>query len=183
MVGVGHAYTKTVEILAPKSTLTPCILDDDPAQLEALSALVEELVTRPCWSPIRKKRSRCVRCGRSRLLLADPGIHGYEFLDKALRTDPGVHVIVMTAPYTLDSALEAIRRGATDFLPKPVDRNRLKRTQDEVAALYSQRQRVRALEEQLLKDLEFHGIVGKSPAMLGVSLTSRARSRGTTPMC
>lgn len=114
---------------------------------------------------------RLVRSGRCRLVLADvhmPGIDGYEFLDRALRSDPGVHVIVMTGEYTLDSALEAIRRGATDFLPKPIDRIRLKRTLDEVAALYDQRRRVRALEEQLLRDLEFHGIVGKSPAMLEV---------------
>jgi transcriptional regulator with GAF, ATPase, and Fis domain len=37
-----------------------------------------------------------------------------------------------------------------------------------VAALYDQRRRVRALEEQLLRDLEFHGIAGKSPVMLEV---------------
>jgi DNA-binding NtrC family response regulator len=74
----------------------------------------------------------------------------------------------MTRDYTLDSALECIRRGAADFLPKPVERNRLKRALDDVAALYDQRRRVRTLEEQLLKDLEFHGIVGKSPAMLEV---------------
>ena len=112
-----------------------------------------------------------VRSGRCRLVLADvrmPEMDGYEFLDQALRSDPGVHVVVMTGEYTLESALEAIRRGATDFLPKPIDRIRLKRTLDEVAALYDQRRRVRALEEQLLRDLEFHGIVGKSPAMLEV---------------
>src|SRR6267143_7305974 len=74
----------------------------------------------------------------------------------------------MTGEYTLDSALDAIRRGATDFLPKPINRIRLKRTLDEVAALYDQRRRVRALEEQLLRDLEFHGIAGKSPAMVEV---------------
>ncbi|PYU07301.1 MAG: hypothetical protein DMG33_05240 [Acidobacteria bacterium] len=45
---------------------------------------------------------------------------------------------------------------------------RLKRTLDETALLYDQRRRVRELEEQLLRDLEFHGIVGKSPAMLEV---------------
>jgi DNA-binding NtrC family response regulator len=93
-----------------------------------------------------------VRCGRSRLLLADlrdTGLYGYEFLDRVLRTDPGVHVIVMTRDYTLESALEAIRRGASDFLPKPVDRVRLKRALDDVSALYDQRRRVRALEEQL----------------------------------
>src|SRR5260370_35182442 len=74
----------------------------------------------------------------------------------------------MTADYTVDSALQAIRRGASDFLPKPISRTRLRRSLDDIAALYDQRRRVRALEEQLLKDLEFHGIVGKSPAVLEV---------------
>src|SRR5260221_12249088 len=94
-----------------------------------------------------------------------PEMDGYEFLDRALRGDPGLHVI-MTGEYTLESALEAVRRGATDFLPKPIDHVRLKRTLDDVATLYDQRRRVRELEEQLLKDLEFHGIVRKNPAML-----------------
>ena len=71
------------------------------------------------------------------------GMGGFEFLDRALRDDPGAHILVMTADYTLESAIEAIRRGATDFLPKPIDQSRLKRTLDEVAALYDQRRRVR----------------------------------------
>jgi DNA-binding NtrC family response regulator len=104
----------------------------------------------------------------------------YEFLDQVLRCDPGVHVIVMTREYTLETALEAIRRGAADFLPKPVDRARLKKTLDDVAALYDQRRRVKALEEQLLKDLEFHGIVGKSPVMLEVFDFARKVARHYT---
>ena len=104
----------------------------------------------------------------------------YDFLDRALRCDPGLHIMVMTQGYTLDTALEAIRRGAADFLPRPIDRIRLKRTLDEVSTLYDQRRRVRALEEQLLKDLEFHGIVGKSPAMLEVFDFSRKVARHYT---
>jgi DNA-binding NtrC family response regulator len=168
---VAHGYSKAVEIVAPKSSLTPCVLDDDPAQLEALASLIVELGYEPVPTADPEEALKAIRYGRCRLVLADvhaSGINGYEFLDRALRCDPGVHVIVMTREYTLDSALEAIRRGATDFLPKPIDRHRLKRTLDEVAALYDQRRRVKAPEEQLLKDLEFHGIVGKSPAMLEV---------------
>ena len=162
---------KTLEIASHKATLTPCILDDDSAHLEMLTEQVAILGYEAIPTSDPEEALRLVRLGRCRMVLADmnmPGMNGYEFLDRALRCDPGVHVIVMTGDYTLDSALEAIRRGATDFLPKPIDRLRLKRTLDDAAALYDQRRRVKALEEQLLKDLEFHGIVGKSPVMLEV---------------
>jgi len=152
-------------------SLTPCILDEDPGQLEGLAAVIGEMGYEPIPTTDPEEALRLVKHGRCRLLLADfhmPGMRRYEFLDQVLRCDPGVHVIVMTREYTLETALEAIRRGAADFLPKPVDRARLKKTLDEVAALYDQRRRVKALEEQLLKDLEFHGIVGKSPVMLEV---------------
>src|SRR5258708_908597 len=126
---------------------------------------------------------RLVKSGQCRMVLADvhmPGMDGYEFLDRVSRNDPGVQVILMAGDYTLDSALEAIRRGASDFLPKPIDRARLKRSLDDIAALYDQRRRVRAPEEQLLKDLEFHGIVGKSPAMLEVFDFARKVARHYT---
>jgi CheY-like chemotaxis protein len=74
-----------------------------------------------------------VQSGACRVILADvhlPGIHAYEFLERLLRVDPGLHVIIITKEYTLESALEAMRRGATDFLPKPLDRLRLKRALD-----------------------------------------------------
>jgi DNA-binding NtrC family response regulator len=153
------------------SQLTPCILDDDPAQLEILATLVKDLGYEAICTSDPQEALRLVRQGRCRLVLADvrmPEMDGYEFLDQALRVDPGAHIIIMTGEYTLESALDAVRRGALDFLPKPLDRSRLKRTLGDVAHLYDQRKRVRALEEQLLKDLKFHGIVGKSPAMLEV---------------
>ena len=180
---VAQTLSRSVEILAQRTSLTPCILDDDPGQLEILSELITSLGYEPIPTSDPEQALRLVRAGKCRLVLADvhmPGMGGYEFLDLALRADPGVHVIVMTGDYTLESALEAIRRGATDFLPKPVDRARLKRTLDDTAALYDQRRRVKALEEQLLKDLEFHGIVGKSPVMLEVFDFARKVARHYT---
>ena len=146
---MAHAYGKTVELTA-KTSLTPCILDDDHTQLDLLSAVMDEMGYEAITTSDPGEALSLVRTGRSRLVLADvnmPGMNGYEFLDRALRCDPGSHVIVMTGEYTLESALDAIRRGATDFLPKPIDRVRLKRTLDEVATIYDQRKRVRALEE------------------------------------
>ncbi len=180
---MAQPQSKTLEIVAPQSSLTPCVLDDDAAQLSMLTELIADLGYEAIPTADPEEALKLVRIGKCRLVLADvhmPQVDGYEFLNRALRTDPGVHIVVMTGDYTLESALEAIRRGATDFLPKPIDRGRLKRTLDDTAALYDQRRRVKALEEQLLKDLEFHGIVGKSPAMLEVFDFARKVARHYT---
>jgi len=182
---MAHATTKAIEIVSPKATLTPCILDDDPAQLELLTEQVGILGYEAIPTSDPDEALQLIRSGRCRMVFADvhmPGMNGYEFLDEALRCDPGVHVIIMTGDYTLDSALDAIRRGATDFLPKPIDRVRMKRTLEEAAALYDQRRRVRALEEQLLRDLEFHGMSGKARRCWKYS-TSRGKWRGTIRTC
>jgi len=108
------------------------------------------------------------------------GMDGFSFLEEALRIDPGVHVVLTTRSYTLEAAVEAVRRGAYDFVPKPIDRVRLRLTLDEISGLYDQRRRIRELEEQLLKDHEFHGIVGKSPVMLEVFDLARKVARHYT---
>jgi CheY-like chemotaxis protein len=183
LVIVVYASSKTTEIVASRTSLTPCILDDDSAQLEMLSAIIVEMGYEPIPTQDPEEALRLVKHGRCRLVFVAvhmPEMDGYEFLDRALRSDPGVHVILMAGEYTLESALEAIRRGASDFLPKPVDRARLRKTLDDVAALYDQRRRVKALEEQLLKDLEFHGIVGRSPVMLEVFDFARKVARHYT---
>ena len=177
------ATYKSVEVATLRTSLTPCIFDDEPHERDSLSALISDMGYEPIPTGDPEEALRLIRSGRCRLVLASIHLQiadPFEFLDRALRCDPGVHLIVMTADYTLDNALEAIRRGATDFLPKPIDHARLKRTLDEVAALYDQRRRVRALEEQLLKDLEFHGIIGKSPAMLEVFDFARKVARHYT---
>ena len=181
IVAVG--LTKTAEWIDPKTSLMPCILDDDPGQLEMLTSLVASMGYEAIPTADPEQALKLIKRGRCRLALVDvhmPAMDGYEFLSQALQSDPGVHILLMTGDYTLDSALEAIRRGAADFLPKPIDRARLKKTLDDAAKLYDQRRRVRVLEEQLLRDLEFHGIVGKSPAMLEVFDFARKVARHYT---
>jgi DNA-binding NtrC family response regulator len=180
---MGHLETKTVGTLSARRSLTPCILDDDSEHLHLLSEMISGMGYDSLPTADPEEALRLVQSGACKLILADvhlPGADAYTFLDRVLRVDPGVHVIIITREYTLESALEAIRRGATDFLPKPLNEARLKRVLDDVAALYDQRRRVRALEEQLLRALEFHGIVGKSPAMLEVFDFARKVARHYT---
>src|SRR5205814_9459853 len=120
---VQAASLKTLELISPSAVLTPCILDDDQGQLELMTELVAGAGFEAVATADPEEALQLVRSGRSRLILADvhmPGIDGYEFLERAIKADPGAHIILMTGDYTLESALEAIRKGAADFLPKPV---------------------------------------------------------------
>jgi DNA-binding NtrC family response regulator len=172
-----------IEILAPRTSLKPCILDHDPVQLSKLSAAVAEMGYEAVPARESKEALELVRIGQCRVVMVAahiPEMDGYEFLDRALDTDPDVHVILMAGQYTLESALGAIRRGAWDFLPLPVDFARLRKALSEIASLYDQRHRVRAIEEQLVKDLDFQGIIGKSPVMMDALDLARKVARHYT---
>ncbi len=174
---------KVAAATAASTALTPCILDDDPEQLEVLTEIFATMGYEAIPTQDPQQALDLIRRGRCRFVLSDvnmPAMNGFTFLQEALQIDPGVHVALTTGTYTLETAVDAVRRGAYDFLAKPIDRARLRLTLDEVSGLYDQRKRVRELEEQLLKDHEFHGIVGKSPVMLEVFDLARKVARHYT---
>src|SRR5882762_1735891 len=159
---MAYATYKSVAVSSIQSSLTPCVFDDDPNERESLAHLITDMGYEPVTTDDAEEALRLIRMGRFRLVFSSTHMENLDPFD------------------FLEGALEAIRRGAADFLPKPLDHVRLKRTLDDLAALYDQRRRVRSLEEQLLKDLEFHGIVGKSPAMLEVFDFTRKVARHYT---
>jgi DNA-binding NtrC family response regulator len=61
-------------------------------------------------------------------VLADvvmPGMDGFELLEELLRIDAGIPVLLMTGYGSIDAAVDAMRRGATDYITKPFKRRRL----------------------------------------------------------
>src|SRR5260370_8658232 len=95
---VALVASKTAEIAAPKSSLTPCILDDDPAQLEMLSAVIADMGYAAIPTPNPEEALRLVRRGQCRLVLVDvhmPGMGGYEFLDRPSRSHPVLPLILI----------------------------------------------------------------------------------------
>ena len=61
---------------------------------------------------------------RPEIVLLDlmmPKVSGMELLEQMIASDPATEVILMTGHYTTDSAVEAIRKGAADYLTKPLD--------------------------------------------------------------
>src|ERR1700733_11603174 len=87
------ASPESFDIVAPKKLLTPCILDDDPVQLDTLSAAITEMGYEPFPTHDPEEVLRLVKYGQCRLVLVAvrmAEMDGYEFLDRALRSDPGV---------------------------------------------------------------------------------------------
>ena len=90
---------------------------------------------------------------------------GMEVLERIVRIDPAIDVILMTAYYTTESAVEAIQKGACGYLDKPFTRDQLRRRIAPLVAETKRRLRTQQLDEELLEASCFEGIVGRSPAM------------------
>ena len=70
---MAYLSPKTVEIVTPKTTLTPCILDDDPAQLEMLSAVVADMGYVAITTPDPEEALKLVRAEKSAPSLSAAG--------------------------------------------------------------------------------------------------------------
>jgi DNA-binding NtrC family response regulator len=154
-----------------RKNLSICVVDDEPDQVELTTTRLEKAGFSTTGTTDPQEALQKVRLGNCRVVLCDlkmPGFDGFSFLEKTLQYDPGIYVILITGNYSIDSAIEAVKRGAYDYLCKPLDQARLEKTLDELADVFSRRSEIRDLEERLFHNLQFHGIVGKSPAMLEV---------------
>lgn len=94
-----------------------------------------------------------------------PGVSGEEVLRRITTETPGIPVIVLTGHGTVESAVEAMRSGAYDFLTKPLNLDRLsllvKRALQNRELILQHRE----LEREMENKKSFEHIIGKSPAM------------------
>ena len=94
-----------------------------------------------------------------------PGISGLEFCKLMKQHQPNLPVIVMTAYGSLETAVDALRAGAFDFVTKPVELELLKASLIRAAENTQLRRRVNALELQASSEL-FGGLIGQSEQLL-----------------
>ena len=151
--------------------ITLLAIDDDPGSLAFISATLEQegLEILTAGDPVQGLA--LARARNPRIVMVDlmmPAMSGMEVLERLVETDPTVNVILMTAHYSTESAVEAIRKGACDYLNKPVPPERLEERISSLISEIRDGERARRLEEELLDASRFQGLVGRSPQMLEV---------------
>jgi two-component system response regulator HydG len=93
-------------------------------------------------------------------------VSGLEALEKIKSYNPAIPVIIMTAYSSVETAVEALKQGAHDYLTKPLDFDKLRLTLERAMEHTRLKEENRMLRESLGRQFDSQNIIGKSPAMI-----------------
>jgi DNA-binding NtrC family response regulator len=107
---------------------------------------------------------------------ATSGVEGFQWLEKILQLDPSAVVILITAYGDVEIAVNAVKAGASDFVLKPWQNEKLLATISSALNLRQSRlevDRLRSRQKQLSDDIDqkYHNMIGVSPAIRQVFAT------------
>jgi DNA-binding NtrC family response regulator len=144
------------------------VIDDNEGSLELIATALARESVRIVTVSDPEEGVEAVFREHPQIVLTDlvmPGLSGLDVLDRIVEFDPAIDVILMTAHYTSESAVEAIRRGAADYLNKPIPIAALRERISKLVEEARVRQRVVALESDLEAGARFEGMIGRSAAV------------------
>lgn len=144
-------------------------VDDDPLSLDLVRDALALMGLRILTALNGAQAMRVVAESRPQIVILDlmlPDVSGLKLLSEILQTAPGTDVILLTGHYTPESAVEAIRDGACDYLTKPVNIGALRARVKELVDDAERRLLAERLESELMLANRFQGMVGRSPQML-----------------
>jgi DNA-binding NtrC family response regulator len=148
---------------APERVL---IVEDDAATRTGLAELVRTWGFATAAAADGEEALKLVTSFRPAIVVTDlfmPRMTGLQLL-KALK-DEDLKVVMLTAQGSVESAVEAVKDGAEDYLTKPVDPQKLKLLLKRIAELNAQKRENEVLRRQLREKGTFGRIVGHSPIM------------------
>ena len=144
------------------------IIDDNLRSLEFISTALAGDGVQIFTASSPEEGLDLVYTHRPQVVMTDlvmPQMTGLEVLERITEFDPVIDVILMTAHYTTETAVEAIRKGAADYLNKPISLATLRDRVGRIIQAALQRQQVRSAEDRVMETAQFEGIVGRSPQM------------------
>ncbi len=161
------------------------IVDDDPLVADSLGVFLK---SRGYHVEVQTDAHRAVRELKSGtsvdLLLTDvnmPGMDGFALLREARKIDPSLVVVMLTGYGTIESAVNAMREGAEDYVTKPVIDEEMLMTVERALKRRSLTQENEQLRSQLNRSLKLDNLVGSDHRMRKIyeTLATVAATRAT----
>src|ERR1700691_4397639 len=109
--------------VSTSAALSVLIIDDNEKSLELLSSALAQPGLEILTASDPEQGIDLVYDKHPQIVLTDlvmPKLSGMEVLERIMEFDPSTEVILMTAHYSTESAVEAIKKGASDYLNKPI---------------------------------------------------------------
>jgi two-component system response regulator AtoC len=167
-----------------KAPVTVLIADDDPIALDLLAEVLSGEGYRVRAAAGGEECLQLAAAEPVDLAIVDlrmPGVDGLQVIRQLARVQPGIPVLILTAFATIDTAIEAIREGAYDYLSKPFRMEEIK----VVVRRTLEARRLARENDQFRHELQdrygVQNLVGQSPSMVEVyKLVARVAQLDTT---
>jgi DNA-binding NtrC family response regulator len=146
---------------------TVLVVDDEPSNVASLEKIFQRDGLRVLSAGNAKAALDLVRSHRVEVVLTDlmmPGVSGLELLRAVKQLSPDTEVVVMTAYGTVETAVQAMREGAYDFVEKPLKRMTIVKSVRKAAERQSLVTENRSLKQEI-RLLRNRAIVGSSAAL------------------
>jgi len=147
------------------------IVDDEKGQRDILSAILTKKGYDILAVPGAREALQELDHAEYDLLLTDlkmQGISGMELMERVLSDNPAQCVVMMTAHGTIDSAVEAMKKGAFDYLEKPLERDDLIMTVQRAFERIMLLKENQVLHKKLAETRTLPGMIGEHPKMMEV---------------
>ncbi len=144
------------------------IVDDDPATRTGLTELVRAWGFTAESAGDGAEALARVTDFRPSIIVSDmvmPRMSGLDLLKALAGESEHIKVILLTAQGTVDTAVEAVKAGAEDYLTKPLDPHKLRRLLERLAEINQQKRENQVLRRQLTGSGRFGRIIGHSASM------------------
>jgi two-component system response regulator HydG len=152
----------------PVVPMSLLIVDDEETTRELCATVAAQSGLRSIAVPSAEQALEILEQSAVDILLVDlklPGMSGLELLKRVSELYPQLSVIVLTQYGTIDSAIEATRIGARDYVTKPFRIEELRTRLDRAIQAVDLQQENRVLREQLSAQVAFGSFVGGSEKM------------------
>ncbi len=158
-----------VLILEPPQKIAMLVIDDEPHVTELMPEIFSDMPIDVLVAADAKTGLQLLVEHHPRVVILDLHLRdtsGMKVLEQIAEFDSRIEVILLSGDYSSSLAMEAIQKGAADFLGKPIPVADLRARVERSLEAAERNRRTSELDAELAASFRFQGMVGRSPRML-----------------